>query len=370
MMQKQLEETQKQQERLASMVSTLSSQIASLRHNEVDPWEGLDSTSSTSTSFRSRLKYFYGSTMCLLTPMEGTAAHIWPRSRGFCFPSSSSVSVNHPKNGMFLVKAIEEAFDRRQVCFICDPFTRSIAFKVLNPKLKEQQVGSTTTFGKLDGKCVHFDDDRRPSFALLSRHAQSAIKFAMCEKMISDQDGGQLLQIVVVSSPQRERELASEGGEGGGEGGGGDEGDSTASSGQASTKLYVVHLEGRECCLFWASFHHRFVFCCASSSLPGGGVPGKEDIVTAPRTVREDNQGGLEVRFTVGVGFATMGSAQASCATPSLDGCRRSVGTVRSSQRAWQKSSRGSGNLNQATYGPVALQCHRGQQKWYPRLPD
>lgn len=287
MMQKQLEETQKQQERLASMVSTLSSQIASLRHNEVDPWEGLDSTSSTSTSFRSRLKYFYGSTMCLLTPMEGTAAHIWPRSRGFCFPSSSSVSVNHPKNGMFLVKAIEEAFDRRQVCFICDPFTRSIAFKVLNPKLKEQQVGSTTTFGKLDGKCVHFDDDRRPSFALLSRHAQSAIKFAMCEKMISDQDGGQLLQIVVVSSPQRERELASEGGEGGGEGGGGDEGDSTASSGQASTKLYVVHLvlfcgnfwvnavlvvklmlcfqEGRECCLFWASFHHRFVFCCASS---------------------------------------------------------------------------------------------------------
>jgi len=83
--------------------------------------------------------------------------------------------VDHPKNGMFLLKAIESAFDRRQVCFICDPFTRSITFKVLDPDLtrKRQPVGSTTqVFEDMDGKRECFNDDKRPLFALLSRHAE------------------------------------------------------------------------------------------------------------------------------------------------------------------------------------------------------
>mmetsp|Transcript_33242 Transcript_33242/g.68616 ORF Transcript_33242/g.68616 Transcript_33242/m.68616 type:complete len:232 (+) Transcript_33242:3-698(+) len=202
---------QQQQESFQAMmqnISALASQIASRGNIEIDPWEGLSATSTTSPDFRARLLDFYGSTNCLLTSLNGTAAHIWPRSRGFSMPTGQG--VDHPKNGMFLLKAIELAFDRRQVCFICDPFTRSITFKVLDPDLKGQPVGSTTqVFEDLDGKRKCFNDDKRPSFALLSRHAQSAIRFAMRQNTISDQDGGKLLESVLVSSPPRERELES-----------------------------------------------------------------------------------------------------------------------------------------------------------------
>mmetsp|Transcript_7362 Transcript_7362/g.11308 ORF Transcript_7362/g.11308 Transcript_7362/m.11308 type:complete len:251 (+) Transcript_7362:152-904(+) len=201
---------QQQQESFQATImqfqATMQSQIASLGHN--DPWEGLSSTSSTSPDFRARLSAFYGSTNCLLTSRDGTAAHIWPRSRGFSMPTG--LGVDHPKNGMFLLRAIELAFDKRQVCFLCDPFRRSITFKVLDPNLKGQSVGSTAqVFQDLEGKPKCFKDDKRPSFDLLSRHAKSAIRFAMRQNTISEQDGAKLLETVVVSSPPREHERES-----------------------------------------------------------------------------------------------------------------------------------------------------------------
>eukprot|EP00961_Rhodomonas_salina_P204597 2761075-Rhodomonas_salina.1 len=262
---------QQQQESFQATVmqfqATMQSQIASLGHN--DPWEGLSSTSSASPDFRARLSAFYGSTNCLLTSRDGTAAHIWPRSRGFSMPTG--LGVDHPKNGMFLLKAIESAFDKRQVCFLCDPFRRSITFKVLDPNLKGQSVGSTAqVFQDLEGKPKCFKDDKRPSFDLLSRHAQSAIRFAMRQNTISKQDGAKLLETVAVSSPPRERERESLG-------------SSTASSGKGGS----------------AASSEQASISPSCSCVPRVFVSGTA--VTAPRTILEG------YRASVGVGSAITG---------------------------------------------------------------
>jgi len=103
---------------------------------------------------------------------------------------------------LFLLKVIEAAFDQRKVCFICDPFTLVITFTVLDKTLQNQVVAGTT-FGALDGQTIPFVNDVRPSFQLLSKHARSALGFAMRRGYISRENGAALLSTVAVTSPPR-----------------------------------------------------------------------------------------------------------------------------------------------------------------------
>ncbi len=55
-----------------------------------------------------------------------TAAHIWPtRQAQSPFLKAFRLTeedVDSPRNGLLLLSAIEQAFDRKQLCFIHNPF--------------------------------------------------------------------------------------------------------------------------------------------------------------------------------------------------------------------------------------------------------
>eukprot|EP00604_Paraphysomonas_vestita_P003331 CAMPEP_0174818550 /NCGR_PEP_ID=MMETSP1107-20130205/1279_1 /TAXON_ID=36770 /ORGANISM="Paraphysomonas vestita, Strain GFlagA" /LENGTH=53 /DNA_ID=CAMNT_0016030559 /DNA_START=612 /DNA_END=770 /DNA_ORIENTATION=+ len=43
--------------------------------------------------------------------------------------------IDHVRNGLLLLDPIEQAFDRKDICFLYDPLTNELIAKVLNPSL-------------------------------------------------------------------------------------------------------------------------------------------------------------------------------------------------------------------------------------------
>lgn len=65
-------------------------------------------------------------------------AHIWPHrmlGRHLDKFGLSEEDVNNERNTMLLAPAIEEAFDKRRICFIYNPIAAKIQLKVLDPEL-------------------------------------------------------------------------------------------------------------------------------------------------------------------------------------------------------------------------------------------
>lgn len=91
------------------------------------------------------------------------AAHIWPWAQSK-HPSLAKLKIletdiDSPQNGLLLLATIEAAFDRKDICFLYNPFKVSESFngkfmlRVLNPALVTQKcVPGGGTFGDLDGK--------------------------------------------------------------------------------------------------------------------------------------------------------------------------------------------------------------------------
>lgn len=50
------------------------------------------------------------------------------------------VNNNNPRNGLLLTKKIEEAFDVKHVCFLYNPISQQLIFKVLNPDLMNVKI--------------------------------------------------------------------------------------------------------------------------------------------------------------------------------------------------------------------------------------
>lgn len=192
----------------------------------------MTSTTHHGENYRKQaLKYYYGSSnvnpCCWLTGeskkgADGvTAAHIYSRecqsandayvaaSRFFTMAQKRPVSiqqvldtfaidgadrditVNSPRNIMFLLKSVEEWFDQLAIMFIHSPsFIRGqLICKVLKEELKPLsyftrpsdfrarrvvRVLPGKSFGDLDGKALQFPSDNRPSYRLLCCHAQDA----------------------------------------------------------------------------------------------------------------------------------------------------------------------------------------------------
>jgi hypothetical protein len=191
------------------------------------PWDKL-SNSSRQTSFtgvqnlKNMLSQLYDPNTCFVSGVNSTedtptlervvAAHIWPKYHKYP-PAHINIGTEDARNGMFLLKDIEVAFDHRRVCFLCDPFHYLVQFRVLDPSLMRQKVlGSLKTFGELDHTIILFDKACRPSFRYLGIHCRDAVQYAveLPQTWITKVAAAEFDNFCEVSTPPRQDSEVSE----------------------------------------------------------------------------------------------------------------------------------------------------------------
>ena len=195
-------------EQLALKVDNLAESM------NVDPWDMIHpqhrfTSNSSSTSggknFRKALETECGNT-CQVTgvsdPKALKAAHIWPKSQARLLPVQTQYPVHSAKNGIMLAKAVEEAFDKRQVCFIKNPLSSQIEFCVLDSGILEQEAASGLKFAAIHGRPLNMSR-HSPSYTLLSLHAGSALKKAMREQSTSDAKLDSIINATQFASPPK-----------------------------------------------------------------------------------------------------------------------------------------------------------------------
>jgi len=162
----------------------------------IDVWGACSHASKSSNSrtrdenlnFRASLVVYYAleQEKCMLTGMSGRlkAAHIWPWAQSK-HPSLlklriSQTDIDSPRNGLLLLASIEMAFDKKDLCFLYNPFNRRFVARVLNPTLMTQQyVAGGDTFGDLDNEAsLTLPEGRLPFRRLLNTHARAAYRNA------------------------------------------------------------------------------------------------------------------------------------------------------------------------------------------------
>jgi hypothetical protein len=77
------------------------------------------------------------------TQEEIVAAHIWKEStRGFGLEEFDleSKDVNSARNGLFLTKGIEDAFDKQQVCFLFNLLKQKLVLWVAGTALMDKKI--------------------------------------------------------------------------------------------------------------------------------------------------------------------------------------------------------------------------------------
>lgn len=86
------------------------------------------------------------------------ASHIWKhKTKGVGLDKFNLTinDINHPRNGILMLKDIEVAFDTKQLCFLYNPFEGIMSVKVLNPNILQKTISSTDkTFSDIDGKTL------------------------------------------------------------------------------------------------------------------------------------------------------------------------------------------------------------------------
>lgn len=95
--------------------------------------------------------------------------------------------IDNPRNGVLILKAIEESFDRLDACFLFDSFTGKISFKVLRPDIMDCRIypsshAGTRTFSDIDGAELKLPTNTTgscPYKRVLSMHAKYAFARAL-----------------------------------------------------------------------------------------------------------------------------------------------------------------------------------------------
>ena len=94
--------------------------------------------------------------------------------------------IDNPRNGILILKAIEESFDRLDACFLYNSFSNTISFKVLRPDLMDCRIfpASNTemrTFRDIDGVELKLPTDTGncPYKRILSMHAKYSFARAL-----------------------------------------------------------------------------------------------------------------------------------------------------------------------------------------------
>jgi len=124
------------------------------------------------------------------------ASHIWmTKTRGKGLPKFglSVTDLNNARNGILILKDIEDAFDKKQVCILYQPFgevaTRVFLIKVLDPGIMGNTItGTSKTFADIHMTKLHMPNNKFPYRRLLSFHARCSYKRAMDMQWIQTSD--------------------------------------------------------------------------------------------------------------------------------------------------------------------------------------
>jgi hypothetical protein len=105
------------------------------------------------------------------------------KGRGLPKFGLSIADLNNPRNGLLMLKDIENAFDRKQLCFLYQPFgetaERIFLVKVLDPDIKQMTItGTTKNFTDIDMTHLQVPKNRIPYRRLLSFHARCSFHHA------------------------------------------------------------------------------------------------------------------------------------------------------------------------------------------------
>lgn len=137
--------------------------------------------------YKRKKSYFSTDLHCMILDQpfprdQVIASHIWKystRGRGLQKFGLTVKDETNPRNGLLLVKALEEAFDVKYICFLYNPITQKIFLKVLNPQLLDEVVvPSTKTFREIDGSHLCHPASKFPYRRLLNFHAVCSYKHA------------------------------------------------------------------------------------------------------------------------------------------------------------------------------------------------
>jgi len=126
----------------------------------------------------------------LITP-KVCASHLWSHSRADDLPllGLASTETENPRNGLLLAKSIEVAFDKKEACFLYNPFDQKFYFCVLNPSLLPIRIYNPDpkiqddydypdTFASLNNKPLQLPKGVFPYKRILGFHARCTFKSA------------------------------------------------------------------------------------------------------------------------------------------------------------------------------------------------
>jgi len=150
---------------------------------------GWDQRSHSSGSSSSR-----GSNGKLLTGIPGAglkAAHIWPARQAESFVLEqlclTTNNVSSPRNGLLLLASIEDVFDKKQICFIYDPFLQQLKLQILDPSLGTTKYHPGKKFADLQGQPISLPANKFPFRRLLSAHAWTSFSHARQMNWVSQE---------------------------------------------------------------------------------------------------------------------------------------------------------------------------------------
>ena len=110
------------------------------------------------------------------------AEHIWKNcmhGSGLHKFNLERADATSPRNGLLVLKDIEDQFTTKHICFVYNAMTREFIVKVLDPSLRDKVIThSLKTFGDIHNTKLHHPADRFPFRRILSFHARCSYKFA------------------------------------------------------------------------------------------------------------------------------------------------------------------------------------------------
>lgn len=182
---------------------------------ELDCWHSNARTVFESSLFKENLAHYYQCTRstddhlkCMVTGAfyprnEVRASHIVKQSTDGMTMHLYGLppDIDHVKNGLLLLEPIEQAFARKDICFLYHSIAtetapaHSLTVKVLDPNLLTQEMPKSSphcatypmTYGSIDGSVLLLPPDIFPYRRALSMHAKFALSRALNKGWITDE---------------------------------------------------------------------------------------------------------------------------------------------------------------------------------------
>jgi hypothetical protein len=169
------------------------------RKIRLNPWEresARTTGSKRSDKFREKVIAYYRpisqskknvkcQVLDVFTPIEEAqdkiiAAHIWKastRGKGLEEFGLEDNDVNSPRNGLFLTKGIEDAFDKQQVCFLYNILESKLVLWIADSNIMTETIeGSTWKFSDVHQRPLICPPNCLPYRRLLSWHARLTLE--------------------------------------------------------------------------------------------------------------------------------------------------------------------------------------------------